>query len=174
MPTPRAQRQHARAARERWLEPGSPRRFSVDRPEQSPRGPHRGSRSAGGRWGPDAPPGGSPRALPLVLSPVADARSVADHATLDGLGDSLNLVSALGADADDGLVLPDKAARVKLFASIDRNGSGKLSVGEFQSGLLSAWGPALFHKASLKRAFDAADVDRGGYITRREFKLVLE
>jgi Ca2+-binding EF-hand superfamily protein len=51
--------------------------------------------------------------------------------------------------------------------------AGRLSQADFVRGMVDAM-PRLGHRPALRRAFQAADVDKAGVITRREFRLALQ
>ena len=65
-------------------------------------------------------------------------------------------------------VLHDKDERDELFARIDGNGNGILSLAEID-GFVKAEYPREFHKQALIRAYKAADVSKDGFIERPEF-----
>jgi Ca2+-binding EF-hand superfamily protein/ankyrin repeat protein len=71
------------------------------------------------------------------------------------------------------LKLPTKAQRSALFAQVDTEATGHLSLGQIDKAITKLW-PALNHKAPIMRAFKAADVAGTGVIGRREFRLLLE
>ena len=70
-------------------------------------------------------------------------------------------------------VLSDSLERGRLFAEWDENGSGRLSLAEVDKQIVTLW-PQFNNKPALIRAFATADVDQSGYITRREFRLLLK
>ena len=78
------------------------------------------------------------------------------------------------------LVMPDKAARGKLFHEIDVNGNGGLSLAEIDKAVVSGQiGKAMHcpdfnHKPALMRAYKAADTDGDAFIERREFFKLLK
>ena len=68
--------------------------------------------------------------------------------------------------------VPGKAARNSLFARMDTNGNGKLSLAEVDKAVVELW-PHFNHKRALMSAYKAADCDDTGYVERREFKKLL-
>jgi len=68
--------------------------------------------------------------------------------------------------------MPGKAERDALFKRMDPNGNGQLSMGEFTAGLLKLL-PQFDNKRASRRAFLTADRDGSGFISRREFRLLL-
>eukprot|EP01047_Picozoa_sp_COSAG01_P021514 COSAG01_NODE_1250_length_11058_cov_35.299845_4_plen_428_part_00 len=70
-------------------------------------------------------------------------------------------------------ILSDKVERARLFKEWDENGSGNLSLAELDKQIVFLW-PQFNNKKALLRAFAAADVDGSGYITRKEFRLLLK
>eukprot|EP01043_Picozoa_sp_COSAG02_P085212 COSAG02_NODE_22898_length_736_cov_1.354788_1_plen_217_part_01 len=67
---------------------------------------------------------------------------------------------------------PDKATQALLFKRMDNNGNGVLSLAEIDKAVHEFW-PGLDHKPALLRAYKAADVNRDGFIGRREFGKLL-
>ena len=78
------------------------------------------------------------------------------------------------------LVMPDKAARTKLFRAIDVNGNGGLSLAEIDKAVVSGEigkamnCPDFNHKPAIMRAYKAADTDGDAFIERREFGKLLK
>jgi hypothetical protein len=78
------------------------------------------------------------------------------------------------------LVMPDKAARTKLFHDIDVNGNGGLSLAEIDKAVVSGQigqamnCPDFNHKPAIMRAYKAADTDGDAFIERREFGKLLK
>ena len=78
------------------------------------------------------------------------------------------------------LVMPDKAARGKLFREIDVNGNGGLSLAEIDKAVVDGQigramhCPDFDHKPALMRAYKAADTDGDAFIERREFFKLLK
>lgn len=84
------------------------------------------------------------------------------------------------------LVVPSKQARNELFAALDVNGNGGLSLAEIDKGVVSgifakvlssdgcATGESFNHKPALMRAYHAADRSRDGFIQRSEFVKLLQ
>ena len=72
----------------------------------------------------------------------------------------------------EALVLPDKAQRDALFDRFDVNGNGGLSLAEIDKAVLEVW-PHFNNKPALVRSYKAADVTGDGFITRKEFRLLL-
>ena len=77
------------------------------------------------------------------------------------------------------LVLPDKAARRRLFDQLDANGNNGLSLAKIDKAVMEgifgqALGvPAFNHKLALIRALKAAEISEDGFIERSEFSKVL-
>ena len=67
---------------------------------------------------------------------------------------------------------PDKATQALLFKRIDYNGNGVLSLAEIDKAVHEFW-PGMDHKPALIRAYKAADINRDGFIGRREFGKLL-
>ena len=78
------------------------------------------------------------------------------------------------------LIMPDKAARTKLFRAIDVNGNGGLSLAEIDKAVVSGEigkamnCPDFNHKPAIMRAYKAADTDGDAFIERREFGKLLK
>ena len=71
------------------------------------------------------------------------------------------------------LTLPDEKQRDALFSRIDCNGNGGLSLAEIDKACVELW-PHFNNKPALMRAYKSADRNGDGFITRREFKKLLQ
>jgi len=71
------------------------------------------------------------------------------------------------------IVVPPEEERDKIFAAMDYNGNGFLSLAEVDKAIGSTF-PELDNKPALMRAFKAADVDGNGFVRRNEFRLLLQ
>ena len=69
--------------------------------------------------------------------------------------------------------MPDEAERNALFSRIDCNGNGGLSLAEIDKACVELW-PHFNNKPALMRAYKSADRNGDGFITRREFKKLLQ
>eukprot|EP01047_Picozoa_sp_COSAG01_P061943 COSAG01_NODE_7801_length_3051_cov_2.077210_2_plen_554_part_00 len=68
--------------------------------------------------------------------------------------------------------VPTKAARDTMFAAMDYNGNGALSLAEIDKAIVTSY-TEYNHKAALQRAYRAADTSEDGLIERKEFRKLL-
>ena len=78
-------------------------------------------------------------------------------------------VSAACRDAG---VFPSRQKREETFERLDDNGNGRLSLAEAANAIEDLW-PSFSHPTSITTAFQTADVDGNGLITRTEFAALL-
>jgi Ca2+-binding EF-hand superfamily protein len=60
----------------------------------------------------------------------------------------------------------------RTFRRVDFNGNGMLSLAELDKAVVELW-PTFNHKPAIMRAYKACDVDKSGFVSKREFGLFL-
>lgn len=114
-----------------------------------------------------------------VVDGASKGVSVVGEATGGLMGNVEEAFSKLGAAAGfqsifDGFGAIDKSDEglAKLFASVDTDGSGKISEDEMKKAIEKAYGKALDDKV-LKEMMAAADTNNDGEIDLEEFKVIM-
>ncbi len=96
-----------------------------------------------------------------------DSGDVRQSSPLERDRESLSFFSAQGL-----LEMPTKKVRDELFKRMDLNANKQLSMNEYTDGLVRLL-PQFGNQHAVRRAFVAADRDQSGYVSRREFRLLL-